>query len=96
MIDRSVGPIEMWGEPGGECIHGIPDGVSCWQCRYEMLFEDYTVELEAAEDAEDRADRAEEVARAFAERIAELESKLSSTQTQCLNCGESFDYIVTI
>jgi len=22
-------------DPGDECQHGIPDGIECWQCRYE-------------------------------------------------------------
>lgn len=69
--EYSTVPPEMLGEDCGECIHGIPDYVECWECRYNMLFEDYTNEFEAAEAAEDRADQLAVVADALAAEAAE-------------------------
>lgn len=94
MIDRSIGPHEIWGEPDDfECIHGIPpgQGVECWQCRYDSLFDDYTYELEAAEDAEYRADTLAVIADALAARVAELESQLADRTDALADLVKSCD-----
>jgi len=75
--ERSTAPPELFGEPDNEeCPHGVPVGMGyeCWECRYEKLFDDYTIELEAAVDAEDRADRLAVVADALAEEIKAIDA----------------------
>ena len=39
--ERSTVPQETLGEDCGECIHGIPSGIICWECEYDYLRRDY-------------------------------------------------------
>jgi hypothetical protein len=67
----AAAPPEVYpGEPDGECIHGIPDGIDCPDCIRENLNREIFILEDECADAEDRADRLAVIADALA---AELE-----------------------
>ena len=39
---QAAAPLEMYpGEPSdGECVHGIPEDIVCWECIAEHLMDD--------------------------------------------------------
>lgn len=68
----SAAPLEVYpGEPGDDCPHGVPDGISCPECKNESLKEDLRTEQDEADYWFDRYQEMAVIADALAAAMEE-------------------------